>query len=106
MADAADITLVKSNLADDSDDWDDNTIGSMLDSGMSTTKVILSFWSGRVAKYANVVDVSESGSSRQLSGLFNQAKTMYDLWNEKSKLEDNPVVVTRSRVRFHKLKRV
>lgn len=107
MADAAAIAEVRANIPDDAgDDWNDTAIGLLLDSGLSVTKVTLSFWAGRVAKYSTLVDVSESGSSRQLSNKFNQAKTVYDMWLDRSKLEDNPPVVTRSRIAFHTLKRV
>lgn len=108
MAEQGLIDQVKANIPEDAseDNWDDTFIGSMLDSGLSVTKVTLAFWSSRVAKLSMVVDVSESGSSRQLSNLFNQAKAVYDLWLEKSKLEDNPIVTTRSRIAFHKATRV
>jgi hypothetical protein len=108
MADMGSIDSVLANLpADASEDgWDTNRIGLLLDTGLSVAKVTLSFWAGRVAKLSTVVDVSESGSSRQLSNLFNQAKTAYDLWLEKSKLEDNPVIPNRYRAAFHKLNRV
>ena len=102
------IDQVKANLPEDAsaDNWDDTFIGSMLDSGLSVTKVTLAFWSSRVGKLSTVVDVTESGSSRQLSNLFNQAKQMYEIWLAKSNLEDNPVPTGRSRIRFHKMTRV
>ena len=102
------IDQVNANLPDDAsdDNWDDTFIGSMLDSGLSVTKVTLAFWSSRVGKLSTVVDVTESGSSRQLSNLFNQAKAMYDIWLAKANLEDNPVPTTRSSIRFHKMTRV
>lgn len=108
MADEADIALVKQNIPGDAteDGWDETHIGTLLDSGLSVTKTTLAFWAGRVAKYSTLVDVSESGSSRQLSRLFDQAKQTYDMWAERSKVEDNPPPPTRSQVRFHKLKRV
>ena len=108
MAEESVITEVKNNLADDAeaDGWNDALIGGMLDSGMSVIKITLAFWNSRVAKLSGIVDVSESGSSRQLSNLFNQAKSVRDMWLDASKLEDNPPVTTRSNIRFHKLKRV
>lgn len=108
MADQSQIDLVKVNLPDDLDEnWSDIAIGALLDSGLSITKVTLSFWASRVAKYSSLVDVSESGSSRSLSALFSQAKTAYDMWFEKSKAEDDLASgVSRHRVAFHKAKRV
>ena len=107
MADQLSIDQVKNNLPDDpGEGWSDTAIDALLDSGLSVTKVTLAFWTGRVAKYSTLVDVSESGSSRQLSTLFRQAKEAYDMWLEKSKLEDNPTPTTRFRIGFHKLKRV
>lgn len=108
MAEQDVIDQVKANISDDASDdgWDDNFIGAQLDAGASVTKVTLAFWGARVGKLADVVDVTENGSSRQLSNLFNQAKVLYDLWLDKSKLEDNPIPVTRSRIAFHKMTRV
>lgn len=108
MADQTQIDLVKANIPDDAidDGWTDEFIGQLLDGGISITKVTLSFWAARVGKYAAVVDVTENGSSRQLSNLFNQAKIAYDLWLDKSKLEDNPIPETRSHIAFHKATRV
>ena len=108
MADQLSIDQVKANIPDDAteDGWDDTFIGNLIDSGVSITKVTLAFWTSRVGKLSTVIDVSESGSSRSLSRLFDQAKVAYDAWLEKSKLEDNPPPPTRYRAAFHKLKRV
>lgn len=108
MALEADVISVKNNIPDDAeaDGWDDDYISGLLDAGLTVTKATLSFWTARVGKYASLVDVSESGSSRQLSQLFTQAKETYQIWLDKSKLEDNPPVEVRTRARFHTLKRV
>lgn len=108
MADESVISEVKANIADDAadDGWNDALIGGMLDSGMSVTKATLAFWNSRVAKLSMVVDVSESGSSRQLSNLFNQAKSIRDMWLDASKVEDNPPLPLRPTIAFHSLKRV
>ena len=108
MATEADILSVQNNIPDDAseDGWDEDYIGGLLDAGLTVTKATLSFWSGRVGKYAALVDISESGSSRSLSQLFTQAKEAYQLWLEASKLEDNPTPTARYRASFHTLKRV
>lgn len=103
------IDQVKANIPDDAieDNWTDEFIGGLLDSGASISRVTLAFWRGRVAKLSGVVDVTESGSSRQLSNLFNQAKTAYDMWLDAVKLEDAPTPLPlRPSIAFHKLKRV
>lgn len=108
MADQSVIDQVKANIPSDAaeDDWTDEFIGGLLDSGASIAKVTLSFWQSRVAKLSTVVDVSESGSSRQLSNLFNQAKIAYDMWLDTVKLEERPPLPQRPSIAFHKLKRV
>lgn len=108
MATEETLAAVKINIPDDADadGWDDAYIGTLLDAGLSITKTTLAFWAARVGKYANLVDISEAGSSRSLSQLFNQAQAMHQIWLDKSKLEDNPVPETRSRAAFHTLKRV
>ena len=107
MADEATIAAVKANIADNPGDaWSDAAIEALLDSGLSVTKVTLQFWASRVAKYSTAIDVSENGSSRSLSTLFQQAKEAYDMWLQRSKDEENPEVPNRFRVAFHKAKRV
>ena len=108
MATEADILSVKANIPDNVEDdgWDDDRIGILLDAGLSIIKVTLAFWSSRVGKYANMVDVSEASSTRQISQLFTQAQATYQIWLDRSKLEDNPPPATRNSIRFHKLKRV
>lgn len=103
MASQTDVDAVKSNLPDDAGDgWTDSAIGALLDSGLSVVKVTLAFWASRVAKYSALVDVAESGSSRNLSQLFQQAKTTHDMWLARSKAEDDMASgATRNRIRFH-----
>lgn len=110
MADQGNIDLVKNSIPDDSaeDGWDDTFIGTLLDSGISVSKVTLAFWSGRVGKLSTAIDVSEAGSSRSLSRLFDQAKIAYDMWLEKTKAEDALVIPpdTRRHATMGKMNRV
>lgn len=81
MATAEAIAEVLSNLPDDSG-WTDETAGTALDSfGGSVPRAVRSFWAKRVANTANLVDISESGSSRSLSKKHEQAREQLAYWD-------------------------
>lgn len=63
-------------------------VGSLLDSGLSVTKTNLSLWRTFAGKVAALVDISESGSSRQNGVLFDRAKQMVEYWQQQVTVED------------------
>jgi hypothetical protein len=84
MAQQADIDSVKVQLPDadilTEFGLDDITLGAILDSGASISQTILAGWRSIAAKTATMTDVSESGSSRNLSTLNANAREMCTLW--------------------------
>ena len=102
MADESQIAEVLDLLPEDSD-WDSQKIGEYLDGDRSVPEVLLLFWRSRASKFSTALDVSESGSSRSLSRLYDNAKAMMDYWEDqiqiaKDKFEederDRPARVT------------
>lgn len=93
MADEADILQVKINIPDDFDQygWTEQTISTLLDSGLSVPKVTLAFYKAMVSKVATMVDVTENSSSRSLGSIYKNAKDLLDYWQKQVDLEDNPV---------------
>lgn len=63
-------------------------VGTLLDSGLSITKTNLALWRNFAGKVATLVDVTESGSSRQNGVLFDRAKQMIDYWTQQVTVED------------------
>ena len=112
MATPEDIAIVKSQIPEESDAYgfDDNAITALLDGGLSTTATISSIWSGISAKSSNMVDVSESGSSRSLSQIHTNAQAMADWWKAKNELEGataaGPDKPKTGRIAFHTATRV
>lgn len=64
------------------------SIGVLLDSGISETKAMLASWRTFAGKVSTLTDVSESGSSRSIGSLFDRAKQMIDFWQAQSVAED------------------
>lgn len=51
-------------------------------------------WEGKAARYSRLVNVSESGSSRNMSDLHKNALAMVKLYADRAGSGDNPVAVT------------
>ena len=90
MADQTVIDSVKAQLPDDPDSFgfDDIMIGTLLDSGLTATHTTLAAWRGIAAKTALFTDVNESGSSRNLSILNQNAREQVTYWQTQADRED------------------
>lgn len=110
MASAADIMIVQDNLPAEAlaEGWDEAKITVLLDSPMSTSRVIRQWWSYRASSTAAFVNVSESGSSRSLSDIHRQALEMLKYWDGRIAEEEapEPPVQSDGRIAFHRLRRV
>ena len=84
------IDAVKVQLPDEAADlgFTDAIISALLDSGTTQTKAILAGWRMVAAKTATYTDVSESGSSRNMSALNVNAREMISIWQAQSDKED------------------
>jgi hypothetical protein len=78
VATAAQITEVRGYVAQTSNTapWDDATVGAYIDRTSSLYKAAEAIWAAKAAGYASLVNVSESGSSRQLGDLQSKALEM------------------------------
>lgn len=78
MATSDEIQDVKDMLGPDAaaEGWDDARIDSELDAGRRPNLIARDFWENRMAKTSTLANVSESGSSRQLSQLFTNAQSL------------------------------
>lgn len=85
-----DLQTVKDSLPPEaaSAGWDDAKIADLLAAGVSPSRTVLGWWRQRAAQLVNMVDVSESGSSRSLSSTYKQTKEMLDYWEARVKDEE------------------
>lgn len=75
MATAAEIAYVRELIGepDGSNGWTDTKIGTFIDESASTRLAASDIWGVKASKYSKMVDISESGSSRKMSGLLDNA---------------------------------
>lgn len=91
MADDADIASVKLQIPDDAESFglDDSMIGTLLDSGLSVVHSTLASWRAIAGKAATLTDISESGSSRNMSVIATAARAQVTYWQAMADREDN-----------------
>ena len=91
MAADVDIAAVALQLPDNRADFgfDDTMIGTLLDSGLTQVHTILASWRAIAGKASTMTDVSESGSSRNLSVIATNARAQVDYWQKMADREDN-----------------
>jgi hypothetical protein len=85
--------------------WDETRVGDDLDAGLTPAAIALAWWRARVAMLADMMDVSESGSSRSLNQSFTNANAMVSYWQAQVNAEapvDNP----RGTLRSYPMRRV
>ena len=61
--------------------WDDDKLGAIIDSNETLASAAAQVWYLKAGQFANLVDVSESGSSRKLSDLRKNAVEMGNLYD-------------------------
>jgi pectin methylesterase-like acyl-CoA thioesterase len=64
------------NEPDDSNGWDDGSLGAIIDAHATMNAAASRVWVLKAGTYAELVDVTESGSSRKLSDLRKNAMEM------------------------------
>jgi hypothetical protein len=111
VADQAVIDAVLLDLADEAVElgFDSTIIGTMLDAGVTQTKVTLAGWYAIAGKMTTDLDISESGSSRSFGSLFDKARQMIEVWQKKADAEDdltNSDSTGKARARIHTAVRV
>jgi hypothetical protein len=91
MASAEDIALLRAMIGepDNAEPWTDEVLSAMIDAAASLESAALSAWTAKAATYAGMVDTTESGSSRRLSQLQEQALKMVAFFRQAS---DTPEV--------------
>ena len=90
MATDAEIRTVKEKLGPDAVErgYTDTRISEDIDLGLSPNQIALNFWEASAAATSRLVDVSESGSSRALSGVHRNATAMAERYQKLIQLAD------------------
>lgn len=88
--------------------WDQDRVIILLDQGNSVNKLMSRFWNAKAAESATMIDVSESGSSRSLSTIHENAVRMARYWDDRVKIEEDAAVAVpvRSSAVNHRARRV
>ena len=78
MATLEEITELRRMIGEPLSDvpWDDAAVSALIDASSSMNVAAMKAWEQKAAAYASLVDISESGSSRRLSQLQEQALRM------------------------------
>lgn len=98
---------VKELLPGDLPAWTDEKITTLINEGLSKAKILAQAWGSKAALTAELVDVSESGSTRSISTIYKNAMEMAKYWAElAAKEEDHSSAGGKSRSRSHKAVRV
>lgn len=108
MAEAAQVEMVKDLLPADAETngWNDQKITTYLDAGNSVSKTVALYWEGRASRLYQMIDISESGSSRSLSKIYDNAKSMAEYWRDRAAAEREEAIDDAKATTFGRIKRV
>lgn len=104
MATEAEIQTVRvnTNTVDDTETYSDTAIGALVDELGGVEAASAAVWRQKAAAAAELVDVSEAGSSRKLSDLHKNATAMAAVWD--SRVPGS--VATKAHAKVHRIVRV
>ena len=85
--------------------WDDTRVGTDLDNGLSQNQIALAWWRARVAMLADMMDVSEAGSSRSLNQSYTNAIGMMNYYQGLVN-QDTPIDNPRGTLRSYPIRRL
>jgi len=85
--------------------WDEIRVGQDLDNGLTINAIALAWWRARMAQTANMMDVSEAGSSRSLGQAWQHAQAMVNYYQAEV-LRETPVDNPRGTLRSYPMRRV
>lgn len=95
MATAADIQRVIDNLEAgyETHGWSETTIAGRLDTGQSVSRIISVYWTQRANSVIELVNTSESGSSRGNDAIYARMKALAAEWAKKADDEEDAAEV-------------
>lgn len=109
MAAAADIAFVLDNVEPDltPSGWTEADLTARLDGGAKPSRVVASYWKRRAAQVIQLVNTSESGSSRGMDSVYPRFKALADEWEARATADEAAVVTaTQGRLSSFPIRRV
>lgn len=104
MATIEDIATLRRYINEPTQDpYTDIALSTLIDAGTSVRSVAADIWREKSAKYSELVDTTEEGSSRKLSQLLSNAQKMADFFDEEATVE---VAESSSRARTRSITRL
>lgn len=98
---------VKELMPGDMPTWTDERINQLITEGLSKAKILAQAWNAKAALTAELVDISESGSTRAMSTIYKNAMEMAKYWSDLAvKEDDNSSAGGKARSRTHRAVRV
>lgn len=93
MATTEQIAAVRDMIGepDDTNGWTDDKIAEFIDTTKSLRFAASDIWASKASKFSNLVDISESGSSRKMSGLLDNALKLAKAFRDGELAEDGGV---------------
>lgn len=92
MASAADVLFVTDNIESNylEKGWTDVMITDRLDSGALKERVVATYWRMRASATIQLVNMSESGSSRGLDAIYARMNALAESWEAKAVALETP----------------
>ena len=85
MATEAEIARLRLMIAEpDAEKYTDEALAVVIDESSDLNKAAFTIWSQKAASAAELVDISEGGSSRKLGDVYEQALTMAKFYSEQT----------------------
>ena len=110
MATEAEIAAVQAMLGGvepaEENGWDANKIDAALSGGATPNSIAAGYWEERYAATSELIDISESGSSRGLSAVTRNARDLASLYRGRADAEVVVPPTTRTGIRSHRMTRV
>lgn len=110
MATEAEIAAVQAMLGGvdlaEENGWDAARIEAAIDAGTTTNSIAAGYWEERYAATSELIDISESGSSRGLSAVTRNAKDLAALYRSRADAEVAVPPTVERGIRSHRMTRV
>lgn len=108
MADQEEVEQVQDMLGGqenaDEHGYDAAKIEALLDGGNTANEIAATFWERRYAATSELIDMSESGSSRGLSAITKNARDLAAMYRKRTD-DENPPALVRRGIRSHLMRR-
>lgn len=93
MANISDIARFRQLLGLSEEDWSDEEVSEYVDSYEDVDEAVYGYWQGEAANAVNLVNISESGSSRSMRDAFDNRLKMAEFYRKQKEDEQTETEV-------------